>query len=208
MKASEHALAAAKAAVNLIPFVGGTIASLISDYVPSSTQRSIDRGMVLLGERLKSVEDRIDPEAVNKDEFAELFKSCYLIFVRTNQEEKLRAAASLLTKLLLKPGDPVKVPYEELDHLIRCVDSLSIGAIVFLNVVKDLTMWPQSKNRVDFGTVSSCFTARDSSLLMSLATELDSLNLIHIIEPAMSVPNYGNYGLILTPIGDRFVEHF
>src|SRR5580704_15764288 len=117
MKTSDHTLAVVKEAVNLVPVVGGAIASLISDYVPSATRRSIDHGMVLLGERLKIVEDRIDPDAINKDEFAELFKSCYLVFIRTHQEEKLRAAAAIIANLVLKPGDPEKVPYEELDHL-------------------------------------------------------------------------------------------
>jgi hypothetical protein len=208
VKASAHTLAVVKAATNLIPYVGGAIASLISDYVPSSTQRSIDRGLVLLADRLKTVEDRIDPETINKDEFSELFKSCYLIFIRTHQEEKLQAASALLTNLMLKAGDPSKLPYEELDHLVRCVDGLSIGAIAFLGVVRELVKRPQSNNRVDFGIVNSRFPEMDVSLLMSLATELASLNLIHIMEPAMATQNYSNYAIELTPVGTRFVDHF
>jgi hypothetical protein len=209
MKTSDHTLAVVKAAVNLVPVVGGAIASLISDYVPSATRRSIDHGMVLPGERLKIVEDRIDPDAINKDEFAELFKSCYLVFIRTHQEEKLRAAAAIIANLVLKPGDPEKVPYEELDHLVRCVDGLSIGAIAFLGTVRELTKpFPQLNNRVDFGPVSAHFPQMGVSLLMSLATELDSLNLIHIVEPGIRTPNYGNYAIELTPIGTRFVDRF
>ena len=36
----DHALAAAKAALNFVPVVGGSIASLISDYVPTAQQRA------------------------------------------------------------------------------------------------------------------------------------------------------------------------
>jgi hypothetical protein len=208
MKNSDHALALLKAATNLVPYVGGAIASLIADYVPSSTQRSIDHGMRLLSERLKNAEDRIDPDAINKDEFSELFKSCYLIFVRTHQEEKIRAASALLTNLMLRPGDPEKISYEELDHLVRCVDSLSIGAITFLAAVRRQVAIPQSNNRVDFGALSARFPEKEVSLLMSFATELDSLNLLHITEPAMRTPNYGNYALELTPIGAHFVDRF
>lgn len=165
--------------------------------------------MILLSDRLQAVESRIDPDAINRDEFSELFKSCYLIFVRTHQEEKLRAAAALLTNLVLRPGDPEKAPYEELDHLVRCVDALSIGAIAFLGVVRQLTKpFPQLNSRIDFGPVSARFPEMDVSLLMSLATELNSLNLIHIVEPAIKVQNYGNYAIELTPIGARFVDHF
>ncbi len=207
MKSSDHAVAVVKAAITLVPY-GGAVASLISDYVPSSTQRSVDRGLLLLGERLKLLEDRIDPEAVNKDEFAELFKSCYLIIVRTHQEEKLRAAVALLANLLLKPGDPTKASYEELDHLVRCVDALSIGAIALIGAVRQLIKIPQSNNRVEFGTVCARFPAMDISLLMSLVSELNALNLVHLVEPAMRLADYENYVIELTPIGARFVDRF
>ena len=208
MRASDHALAVIKAALNLVPAVGGALASLIGDYVPSATQRSITHAVELLGDQLTALEGRIDPEAVNKDEFAELFKSCYLIIVRTHQEEKLRAAAAILANLLLKPGDPAKASYEELDHLVRCLDALSIGAITFLGAVRHVTRSSRSNNRVDFSNISSRFPQMDAPLLMSLAKELDALNLIHITEPTIQVPEYGNYGIQLTPIGARFVERF
>jgi hypothetical protein len=34
------------------------------------------------------------------------------------------------------------------------------------------------------------------------------LNLLHITEPGIQMPDYGNYALALTPIGKRFVERF
>src|SRR6266852_674144 len=96
---SDHALIVIKAALNAVPIVGGSIASLIDDYIPLSTQRSIEIATQLLKERLEALGNRIDVDAVNKDEFAELFKSCYLAIVRTTQESKLHAAAALLANL-------------------------------------------------------------------------------------------------------------
>ena len=74
MKPSDHALIAIKASLNLIPSVGGAIASLIGDYVPLSTQRSIEVTTDLLREKLTALEGRLDTEIVDKDEFSELFK--------------------------------------------------------------------------------------------------------------------------------------
>src|SRR5258708_1844090 len=91
----DHALAVIKASLNLIPSVGGALASLIGDYVPTSTQRSIEKTMELLGEKLTSLEGRIDVEAVNKEDFSELVKACYLVVVRSHRVEKLHASASL-----------------------------------------------------------------------------------------------------------------
>ena len=140
MKASDHALITIKAAINAVPIVGGSIASLISDYVPLSTQRSIERTMELLRVRLTSLEGRLDVDAVNKDEFSELFKSCYLVVVRTTQETKLRAASAILANLLLKAGDAEKASYTELDHFVRCLDGLSIGAITVLGTAARLVV--------------------------------------------------------------------
>src|SRR6266851_5467955 len=78
---SDHAIALVKAALNLVPSIGGAVASLIDDYVPLSTQRSIEKAMDSLGEKLASLEGRIDVSAVNKDDFSELFKSCFLVIV-------------------------------------------------------------------------------------------------------------------------------
>src|SRR5450830_1408323 len=95
----DNVLAVVKASLNLIPVVGGALASLIGDYVPSSTQKAVERTIELLGEKLGSLEGRIDVDAVDKEDFSELFKSCYLVIVRSNREEKLHAAAAMLTNI-------------------------------------------------------------------------------------------------------------
>ena len=210
LKPSDHALALVKAAINLVPGIGGAIASVIGDYVPLSTQRSAERAMELLGEKLATLEGRIDVDAVDKDEFSELFKSCYLVIVRSHREEKLNAAAALLANLLLKAGDPAKVPYEELDHLVRCLDALSSGAISVLGGARRLAttaaMGPQG--HFQFEQLRPLFPQFDPSLLMSLVSELRGLNLVRVQEPAIRMPDYGNYLIELTPIGHRFVERF
>jgi len=184
----DHALAVLKAALNLIPNVGGALASLIGDYVPTSTQRSIDKTITLLGEKLTSLEGRIDIDAVNKEDFSELFKSCYLVVVRSNREEKLHAAAALLANLLLRPGDVSKASYEELDHLVRCLDALSSGAISVLGAaLRIATKAPSgSQGHFHFAQLNSAFPQFEASLLMSLVSELRSLNLLRIQEGGIS----------------------
>ena len=55
-EASDHALAAIKASISLVPYVGGAIASLIGDYVPSATQRSLNAAIAELKSRLEELE--------------------------------------------------------------------------------------------------------------------------------------------------------
>ena len=223
---TDHALIAIKAALNLVPSVGGALASLIGDYIPLSTQRSIEKATVLLREQLEKLQDRVDVEMVNKDEFADLFKSSYLAIVRTTNEKKLRAAAAILANLLLKPRDSDKLPYTELDHFVRCLDQLSVGAIAVLGVVYDLGKKNAPPNypegdirrtlealrsvqgiRLDFRVVHAEMSDMDPSLLMGLLSELNATNLIHLPGvPTVRTPDFGNYPVELTALGIRFVE--
>ena len=223
---TDHALIAIKAALNAIPVVGGALASLIGDYVPLSTQRSIENATHLLGERLAKLQDRIDIEAVNKDEFADLFKSSYLAIIRTSNKEKVRAAAAILANLLLKSGDSDKLPYTELDHFVRCLDQLSVGAIAIVGVVYKLGKKNAPPNypkddirhslealrsvqgiRLDFRVVHAEASDMDPSLLMGLLGELNAANLVHLPGvPTIRTPDFGNYPVELTALGIRFVE--
>jgi len=206
----DHALAVVKAALNLIPVVGGTIASLVGDYVPSSTQKAVERTIELLGEKLGALQGRIDVEAVNKEDFAELFKSCYLVIIRSNREEKLHAAAAMLANMLLLPGDPCKSSYEELDHLIRCIDALSIGAISVLGAAQRIATaaGQGAHGYFQFDQLRGLFKQFDASLLMSLVSELRALNLLRVQEGAIRMSDHGEILLELTPIGVRLVERF
>lgn len=223
---ADHALIVIKAGLNAIPVVGGVLASLIGDYVPLSTQRSIEKATLYLGEHLDKLSDRVDLEVVNKDEFADLFKSSYIAIVRTTNEDKLRAASAILVNLLLKPGDSDKLPYTELDHFVRCLDQLSVGALTVLGVVYDMgrkSVPPSYAEgdirrslealrsvqgiRLDFRVVHCEMRAMDPSLLMGLLSELNAANLIHLPGvPAVRTPDFGNYPVELTALGIRFVE--
>lgn len=212
---ADHVLAIVKAGISSVPGVGGPISSLISDYVPFTTQRSIDKAIELLRQRLLELESRIDPETVNKDEFAELFKTCYLTIVRTHQESKLRGTAALIANVLLKNGDPDKLSYIELDHFARCLDALSVGAITVFSKIVEIAK-PRDRGRsfgvesirLDFRDISSQLPEMSPDLLMAIVQELNSLHLIHLqASPTVRTPDYANYALEVPPIARRFSDH-
>jgi hypothetical protein len=201
-----------KAILGAIPLVGGSLASLV-ELIPSATQRNTEKALGFFGEKISVLENRIDVGAVNRDEFSELLKSCLIVMGRTHREEKLHSAANILANLLLRQGDPAKVPYEELDHLVRCLDALSIGAIAVLGATRQLaTSQPASQTmriRIEFSQLhQQKFPQMEASLVMSLVSELNALNLLTLDIPAIKISEYGNYALELSPIGKRFVEQF
>lgn len=214
MEKQDHILAVVKAGLSAVPIVGGPLASLIGDYIPSATQRSIGKAIEMLKERLKSVEGRLDVDAVNKDEFAELFKSCYLTIVRTHQEEKLQAATALIANILLKNGDPDKLSYTELDHYTRAIDSLSTGAIKVLGHAyrivqshdRETHIWPPS--RFNFGQLREQIGNMEPDLLMGLVAELNNFNLLHLSgDPSVRMRFFDNSPIEFTSLGKNFVVH-
>lgn len=213
LKTGDHVLAVGKAALSLFP-ITGAVASLISDYVPSSAQRAQAKFVEQLNEKLKELQERIDVEGVNKENFAELYAACEALARRTNRDEKLRAAANLLANLLLKDGDPAKCSYEELDHFLQCIDKLSIGAISVLGAARQVQITSgqvvsaQSDRAFNFRELAQKFPTLDGNLVMSLASELRAFHLVYISEGLINAPNYESYSVRVTAIGGRLAKTF
>ncbi len=133
---TDHVVNMVKATLSSLPFpLAGGLASLIADYVSKSTERAIWKAMELLNEKLQDLGDRIDTGSIDEDEFSDTVKSFLMTIQKTSQEEKLRGAANLLANVCLKDGESDKLPYTEIDHFFRCLESLSVGAIYVLGVV-------------------------------------------------------------------------
>ncbi len=214
----DHGIAIIKAGVAGIPIVGGTLASLLGDYVPTSTQKIIKDTMNTLSSKVNELEDRIDIENIYKEEFSELFKSTYLVIIRSHKKKKLNAAINLITNILLKKGDPEKLSYNELDHFARILDQLSIGALETLVTIAkfitdkyggrlfDLYSGEPEDRRLKFEVIKNLQSGMHSSLLMGLVSELNSHNLLHIVGiPQIRTYSYENYPIELTILGVKFL---
>ncbi len=203
----DHALATVKAGIAAVPIVGGPIASLIGDYIPTSTQKRTEEIIKLLAERLQELGNRLDADAVNKEEFSELFKSCYLIAVRSHKTERLKIAANLIANILLKPGDTEKMQYEELDHFAKCAESLSIGALHVLGIAYRVASGQRNKS-VRLAHLALQTNGWGEPLVEGLTAELAGWNLLNNSRQGSATHNgYADYPIRLTTLGERFVEH-
>lgn len=209
---ADHVLAIVKAGVSAVPVVGGPIASLISDYIPFSTQRAVEQAIEDLAAQLSAVQSRLEPEAVDREQFAELFKSCYLVLVKTHQTKRRQSAVRLIVNALRKASDPDKLSYTELDHAVRCLDSLSSGALEVLSqalILARQTNFQPSRiyYRFNLSDLQSRLPGTEPSLLLGLVGELNGFSLLHQpgIPTARDEKNlYGNYPIELTILGWKF----
>jgi hypothetical protein len=187
----------------------GAIGSLICEYAPSASQKADQRAHELLFYEIGKLGSRIKSDAINKEEFADLYKRFCAVTAKTNREEKLRAAARIVASSLLPPGDPAKSTYEELDHLMHCVDALSIGAMASLAYAIQAKA-PRLASRGDVVLRFPELRQRDQDpdLAYGLVSELDNLNLLHITEGAIGAREYENHQFRVTRMGVRFYERF
>jgi hypothetical protein len=127
------------AEMNRLPRIGGEIGGLIGGYIPAATQEMVEGLSSMLIERIAALESRIEMSQLDKRDFAELFKSLYLLTLRSHRLEKIESATAIFSNLLLKEGDSEKLSYTELDHFMRCLDALSSGALqLFAKLAKFL----------------------------------------------------------------------
>jgi hypothetical protein len=207
----DHSIAIVKAALNSVPIPGlGGIASLIDDYVPTSREKAINMAVMALQDSLQRLQSRIDEDLVKTEEFAELFNKFAALAEVTNRPEKLNAAANLLANSLLKTSDKAKSAFDELDHLMTCLDKLSIGAITLLGAAiavrpprhasgGDVTVRPRE--------LAQALHTSNLDLIMGLASELRAMHLIQLREGSVGPPD--ETALIrVTPMGARFAERF
>jgi hypothetical protein len=117
-----------------------------------------------------------------------------------------------LANLLLKPGDPGKLTYTELDHFVRCLDALSIGAVTVLGAAWSIVRaFPPSfgggaSANFEFERLRTKLPPQmEPELVMGLIGELNACYLLHLQEPGIRTPQFGNYQLELTLLGKRFV---
>lgn len=197
----------------LSPFFG-VPAAVIETIWDGLDEAAQDRAALCLAARVNELGERIDAAAAESANFLDLAKNCYLVVRRTQQEEKLRAAANILANALLKSGDPDKLQFTELDHFTRCLESVSLGSIQVLGKAIEYAKTQRKRVeaevvKVDFKWLREQFPI-DSHLLMGLVGELVAFNLLFSRGTGnTSFENdiYWSLGIETTPLGYRFSEY-
>ncbi|MBN1837272.1 MAG: hypothetical protein JW820_15565 [Spirochaetales bacterium] len=211
--ARHHLMTSLKAMAASLP-VAATVVSLIEDHVLRARTEACRRTMSVLASRLRVFQHRLDAETVNRDEFSDLFQASMMAATRSSQEEKHLAAANLIANVLLKEGDPAKSSFDELEHCAHALEALSVAAIRILGEIYRewkagrLGHRAESDPTFAFDTILRLHPDQDFNLLMGLVRELDSAHLLHVKGTGglITTAHFGNYPMILTGLGMRFVE--
>lgn len=133
---SNHIVNVVKAAISGIPIIGGSINSLVNDYIPNKKLKRLLDFTKQLSENIERFKDEIDEEFVKTDEFAYLFEQTYKLVLENYQKEKLDSLLALLVNSLR--GQDLKADTTE--YYLKKIETLSplhLGLLRFLSFPVD-----------------------------------------------------------------------
>lgn len=117
----DHLISILKAGLATAPFCGG-IASLMSDYIPNSKYKRLERFTKQIAEDLERLQEYVDEELLNTDEFAFILEKCFRGVAENYQIEKLEAFRGILVNSAIG----IDIVEEEKEYFLRLVNTLSV----------------------------------------------------------------------------------
>jgi hypothetical protein len=182
--------------------------------------KSLQAFAVHVEEEVKRLENRINVEGYQSNEFYEMFVLTAKAVADTTRDEKIQVLAKLLANQFLKLGDAEKLSYEESQHFVRCIDALSVEAIELLGVLTRVVTGNQtSMTQSHAALVSGVATSRqlyrtipqmNPDLVLGLVSQLQAWNLAYIAPaPIREVDHQGivqNDNIHLQALGTKLVR--
>lgn len=116
--------------ITSLTLVGTPFASLINSFIPSRRMLRLEEFVKEIAKSLEDVEDRIDSEYLNTDEFAYLFEHCIKSAADNYQEEKLNVYKAILVNSLL-PTDNTQADKEFYLNLTNQLTTIHLIVLLF-----------------------------------------------------------------------------
>lgn len=114
------------AAIAGIPFVGGTMASLAEDFIPSQKEKKLIAFIAMVSQDVEDIKDKINFYKINTDEFAFVFEKTLKGVIDNWQKEKIDCYRAIFVNALTNNND---ISDEEQELFIQMLDSLTVRHI-------------------------------------------------------------------------------
>lgn len=129
---TEHLINVFKAAAATAPFCGG-IASLMSDYIPSSRSKRLEEFAKQIAEDFERLQHKINEDLIKTDEFAFIFERCFRGASENYQKEKLEAFRAIL----INSAMDINATEQEKEYFLNLVNSLTVLHIRILRFLSN-----------------------------------------------------------------------
>lgn len=121
-----------KAILSTAPLCGG-IASLMTDYIPSSRFRRLEDFATKTAEDLREHAEKVDQEYLKTDDFAFMFEKCFRGAAENPQREKLDAFRGILVNSAIRKD----LSEEEKEYFLNMTNTLTALHIRILRFMAD-----------------------------------------------------------------------
>jgi len=128
----EHFLNILKAGLSTAPFCGG-IASLLSDYIPSTRFTRLESFVEQIAEDLNRLQGQVNSDLIATDEYAHLFENCLRGVAQNYQNEKLQMFRGIIINSLITES----AHEEERLYYLSLVNNLSTLHIRILKFMEN-----------------------------------------------------------------------
>lgn len=208
----EHILNVLKAGLATAPFCGG-IASLMSDYIPSSKMRRLEKFAEQVATDLNELRDRVNQPEILSEEFAFIFEKCFRGVAENYQAEKLESFRGILLNTAIGSS----LSEEEKEFFLNLVTNLSVLHIRILKFMVEplpyLAAHGISPNRIQ-GGFSEFFPVAipgvDLEVIKSAFGDLYQYGFISTDKSIFATMTSGQglnlLGNRVTQVGKRFVD--
>lgn len=130
-----------KAVLATAPFCGG-LASLMTDYIPSSRFRRLEDFAKKTAEDLRAHSEEVDAEYLKTDDFAFMFEKCFRGVAENPQREKLDAFRGMLLNSAIRKD----ISEEEKEYFLNLTNSLTALHIRILKFMADPNAYLEAAN--------------------------------------------------------------
>jgi hypothetical protein len=117
---TEHLLNILRAGLSTAPFCGG-IASLMTDYIPTSKQKRIEEFVELIAKDLDKLQKKVNENLILTDDYAFIFEKCFRGAAENYQKEKLQSFRGIL----INSAIGYNLKEEEKEYYLNLVTTLS-----------------------------------------------------------------------------------
>lgn len=212
----DHIVNTVKALVNVCPYGGGIISSLISDYIPKSREKKTIEFLAKVAEGLESLKDQVNEEYVKSEEFEYLFQKAWRAAIEQYHEEKIEGFRAIL----LNSAVGKQATAEERELFINILNDLTGYHFELLTVLKNPVSWniehgmrvKSASLIISFNQIfRQCFPDWDDERITIIVDDLNNKKLISFsserLKTGLSGGGIEKLDNTLTTFGRRFVDY-
>lgn len=202
---AERALDVAAFVANLVPWLGGPVAGVLSGIGTDRKINRINDLIVGLAERLRDVESEKAKQYVKTEEFEELLEQTLRQVASERHEEKRRIYRDFLIGAIVSPGEP----YDEQRRFLRTMEELQPE---HLRVLTALWQPPKPVSGIMGSPISTLRGRLPNFSEDQIEERIQQLNDLRVtnmtsLKTMMTPQGAENLTHAITAYGSRFVQY-